>query len=53
MGTLTHRLMRELDRGEPTRAWIEYQGWFEPWKQYIGACQGTLLAYCLRFYFGE
>ena len=47
------RIRGELNRGEPTRAWIEYQDWFEPWKQYIGADQDVLLAYCRCFYFGE
>ena len=48
------RIRGELDpRGEPTRAWIEYQDWFEPWKQYFGADQATLLVYCRCFYFGE
>ena len=47
------RIRGELNRGEPTRAWIEYQGWFEPWERYIGADQATLLAYCRCFYFGE
>lgn len=47
------RIRGELDRGEPTRAWIEYQDWFEPWKPYFDADQATLLAYCRCFYFGE
>lgn len=47
------RIRGELNRGEPTRAWIEYQDWFEPWKQYFDADQATLLAYCEQFYFGE
>lgn len=47
------RIRGELNRGEPTRAWIEYQDWFEPWKEYIGADQATLLVYCRCFYFGE
>lgn len=48
------RIRGELDpRGEPTRAWIEYQDWFEPWKQYFDTDQATLLAYCQHFYFGE
>lgn len=47
------RIRGGLNRGEPTRAWIEYQDWFEPWKEYIGADQATLLAYCEQFYFGE
>lgn len=47
------RIRGELDRGEPTRAWIEYQDWFEPWKQYFDTDQATLLVYCRCFYFGE
>lgn len=48
------RIRGELDpRGEPTRAWIEYQDWFEPWKQYFDTDQATLLAYCRCFYFGD
>lgn len=47
------RIRGELNRGEPTRAWIEYQDWFEPWKQYFDADQATLLSYCEQFYFGE
>jgi len=45
------RIRGELDRGEPTRAWIEYQGWFEPWKQYFDADQDVLLSYCREFFF--
>lgn len=48
------RIRGELDpRGEPTRAWIEYQDWFEPWKQYFDTDQATLLVYCRCFYFGD
>lgn len=47
------RIRGELDRGEPTRAWIEYRDWFEPWKPYFDADQATLLVYCRCFYFGE
>lgn len=48
------RIVGELDRGEPSRAWIEYQDWFKPWTQLFGEIeQDTLLTYCRQFYFGE
>lgn len=48
------RIVGELDRGEPSRAWIEYQDWGTPWTQLFGEIeQDTLLTYCRQFYFGE
>lgn len=48
------RIMGELDEyGEPRRAWLEVQDWFQPWTQFIGADQDVLLAYARCFYFGE
>jgi hypothetical protein len=47
------RIRGTLDRGEPTRAWIEYQDWGTPWTEWHGADRDTLLAYCREFYYGE
>lgn len=48
------RIMGELDdHGQPTRAWIQAQDWFQPWTDYIGGDSETLLTYCRCFYFGE
>jgi hypothetical protein len=51
------RIVGELDdHKQPDRAWVEYQDWFTPWREYHGEhapSQGTLLAYCRCFYFGE
>lgn len=46
------QIVGELDRGEPIRAWIEYQDWGTPWTQYFNADSDTLLTYCREFYFG-
>jgi hypothetical protein len=43
----------ELDhRGEPSRAWLEYQDWGTPWTQYHDTDQATLLAYASHFLSG-
>lgn len=52
------RIVGELDQyGQPTRAWLEVQDWFQPWTEYRGAWgEGgaeVLLAYASCFYFGE
>lgn len=47
------RIRGELNSGEPSRAWMEYQDWGTPWTRYFDADQATLLAYCRSFYFGE
>lgn len=47
------RIMGELDRGEPCRAWLEYQDWGTPWTQYFGASSDTLCQYASHFFFGE
>lgn len=47
------RIMGELDRGEPVRAWLEYQDWGTPWTQYFGARSETLCQYARHFFFGE
>ena len=52
-GGPTVRIRGELNRGEPDRAWIEYQDWGTPWTQFFGADQEPLLAYCREFFFGE
>ena len=46
------RIVGELDRGQPTRAWLEVQDWFEPWTQYHeeGAAE-VCLAYAANFCF--
>ena len=44
----------ELGNGEPSDAWIEYQGWGTPWTKADGVIDSdTLLKYCREFYFGE
>lgn len=47
------RIVGELDRGEPCRAWLEYQDWGTPWTQYFGASSDTLCQYASHFFFGE
>ncbi len=47
------RIVGELNRGEPCRAWLEYQDWGTPWTQYFGASSDTLCQYAAHFYFGE
>lgn len=48
------RIVGELDEnGEPYRAWLEAQDWFQPWTRYFNAEQDVLLAYAQCFYFGE
>lgn len=48
------RIVGELDEyGEPRRAWLEAQDWFQPWTRYSNADQDVLLAYAQCFYFGE
>lgn len=47
------RIVGELDRGSPVRAWIEYQDWGTPWTQYFDADQDVLVRYASMFYFGE
>ena len=43
----------ELDRGEPVRAWLEYQDWGTPWTQYFKADSKILCAYASFFFCGE
>ncbi len=47
------RIMGELSRGEPVRAWLEYQDWGASWTQYFGASSDTLCEYASHFFFGE
>lgn len=47
------RIVGELNRGEPCRAWLEYQDWGTPWTQYLGASSDTLCQYVSHFFFGE
>jgi len=41
----------ELNRGEPCRAWLEYQDWGTPWTHYFGADSDTLCRYASFFFF--
>lgn len=47
------RIRGELDRGEPVRAWLEYQDWGTPWTQYFAADSEVLCRYSSFFFFGE
>lgn len=47
------RIRGELNRGEPCRAWLEYQDWCTPWSQWFGASSDTLCEYAANFFFGE
>lgn len=47
------RIVGELNRGEPCRAWLEYQDWGTPWTQWFGAKSDTLCEYAANFFFGE
>lgn len=47
------RIRGELNRGEPCRAWLEYQDWGTPWTQWFGASSETLCDYASNFFFGE
>ena len=47
------RIVGELNRGEPCRAWLEYQDWGTPWTQWFGASSDTLCQYAANFFFGE
>lgn len=47
------RIVGELNRGEPCRAWLEFQDWGTPWTQYFGASSDTLCQYASHFFFGE
>lgn len=49
------RIMGELEQGEPSRAWLEYQGWGTPWTERVNqpGDHDALLAYARCFYFGE
>ena len=47
------RIVGKLDRGDPCRAWLEYQDWGTPWTRCFGADSDTLCQYASQFYFGE
>jgi hypothetical protein len=47
------RIVGELNRGEPCRAWLEYQDWGTGWTQWFGARSETLCEYASNFFFGE
>jgi hypothetical protein len=47
------RIVGELDRGEPCRAWLEYQDWGTSWTRYFEASSATLCEYADNFFFGE
>lgn len=47
------RIVGELNRGQPCRAWLEYQDWGTGWTQYFGARSDTLCEYASNFFFGE
>ena len=44
------RIVGELDRGEPCRAWLEYRDWGTPWTQFFGASSDTLCQYASHFF---
>ena len=47
------RIRGDLDeRGQPTRAWLEYQDWGTPWTQFYKVEQSTLLTFASQMYFG-
>lgn len=44
------RIRGELSDGDPSRAWIEYQDWGTPWREYHGSHDlAALLAYAGHF----
>lgn len=45
------RIRGELDKGSPSRAWLEYQDWGTPWTQFFDVEQSTLLRFASFFYF--
>lgn len=49
------RILGELDeRGEPSRAWIQWQDWGTPWTDYYEpGMRDECLEYASHFYFGE
>lgn len=50
------RVMGELNHGEPSRCWLEYQDWGTPWTRYFSrsAERATaLLWFAGLFYYGE
>lgn len=49
------RIMGEMEQGEPSRAWLEYQDWGIPWTERVnqGGDHYALLTYARCFYFGE
>lgn len=49
------QIVGELSQGEPSRAWLEYSGWFIPMTERINepGDQNALLDYARQFYFGE
>lgn len=49
------RILGDLDRGEPSRAWLEVKDWGKPWTEYYAGTGSmeVLLAYASCFYFGE
>lgn len=48
------RIMGELQQGEPSRAWLEYQDWGTPWTERLNhdGDHDALLTYARCFYFG-
>ena len=49
------RIMGELQGGQPSHAWFEYQDWFKPWTEVIldSADRSIMLEYAQRFYYGD
>jgi hypothetical protein len=47
------RIVGELDRGVPCRAWLDYQDWGTPWTRWFGASSDALCEYAAHFFFGE
>lgn len=44
------RINGELEGGEVTRAWMEYQDWDTPCAHYIGASKSTLIEFAQYFF---
>lgn len=50
------RIIGDLNYGAPVRPSLQYQDWFEPWKEFTDLTpedEDALLTYCQQFYFGE
>lgn len=47
------RIVGELDRGTPCRAWLEYRDWDTPWIKWFSGSSDTMCEYAANFFFGE